>query len=94
MQSCLRANKTKPQFLLADNTVPTVNVILPAHISIQDSFLLQVIPVLLQLVQAISSVRLYIPKDLRPLDARQNVGKSIQVRGLAAKPKFYVIFNM
>lgn len=36
------------------------------------------IPVLLQLVQAVSSVRLYIPKDLKPLDARQNVGKSIQ----------------
>ncbi|XP_046844163.1 exosome RNA helicase MTR4-like [Xenia sp. Carnegie-2017] len=39
---------------------------------------MQVIPVLLKLIQAISSVRLYIPKDIRSLDARQNVGKSIQ----------------
>ena len=43
------------------------------------TFRFQIIPVLLQLVQAVSSVRLYIPKDLRPQDARQNVGKSIQV---------------
>ena len=41
---------------------------------------LQVIPVLLHLIQAISAVRLYLPQDLRPLDNRQSVGKSIQVR--------------
>ena len=48
-------------------------------IVIQIYFSWQVIPVHLHLIQAISSVRLYIPKDLRPLDARQNVGKSVQV---------------
>ena len=39
----------------------------------------QVVPILLHLVKAISSVRLYIPKDLRSLDSRQSVGKSIKV---------------
>ncbi|KAG9488264.1 exosome RNA helicase MTR4 [Eleutherodactylus coqui] len=39
---------------------------------------MQVVPVLLHLLCAISSVRLYIPKDLRPLDNRQSVLKSIQ----------------
>ncbi|XP_072272535.1 exosome RNA helicase MTR4 isoform X1 [Pyxicephalus adspersus] len=39
---------------------------------------MQVIPVLINLVTGISSVRLYIPKDLRPLDNRQSVLKSIQ----------------
>lgn len=34
---------------------------------------------MLHLVKAISSVRLYIPKDLRSLDSRQSVGKSIKV---------------
>ena len=37
-----------------------------------------VIPVLLDIVQAISSVRLYFPKDLKSLDNRQSVGKSLQ----------------
>ncbi|KAH0627945.1 hypothetical protein JD844_008540 [Phrynosoma platyrhinos] len=37
-----------------------------------------VVPVLVHLLSAISSVRLYIPKDLRPLDNRQSVLKSIQ----------------
>ena len=32
----------------------------------------------MHLLSAISSVRLYIPKDLRPLDNRQSVLKSIQ----------------
>ena len=40
---------------------------------------MQVVPILLHLVKAISSVRLYIPKDLRSLDSRQSVGKSIKV---------------
>lgn len=40
---------------------------------------IQVVPILLHLVKAISSVRLYIPKDLRSLDSRQSVGKSIKV---------------
>lgn len=31
------------------------------------------------LIQEISAVRLYLPKDLKPLDKRQSVGKSIQV---------------
>ncbi|XP_059845388.1 exosome RNA helicase MTR4 [Hypanus sabinus] len=39
---------------------------------------MQVVPILLHLISAISSVRLYIPKDLRPLDNRQSVLKSIQ----------------
>nr|XP_054366714.1 exosome RNA helicase MTR4 [Mirounga angustirostris] len=38
----------------------------------------QVVPVLVHLLSAISSVRLYIPKDLRPVDNRQSVLKSIQ----------------
>uniref|UniRef100_A0A3Q3II83 Superkiller viralicidic activity 2-like 2 n=1 Tax=Monopterus albus TaxID=43700 RepID=A0A3Q3II83_MONAL len=39
---------------------------------------MQVVPVMLHLLTAISSVRLYIPKDLRPLDNRQLMLKSIQ----------------
>lgn len=38
---------------------------------------MQVVPILLQLCTAVSSVRLYIPKDLRPPDSRQSVLKSI-----------------
>ncbi|XP_030326832.1 exosome RNA helicase MTR4 isoform X3 [Strigops habroptila] len=38
----------------------------------------KVVPILVHLVAAISSVRLYIPKDLRPVDNRQSVLKSIQ----------------
>uniref|UniRef100_A0A3Q3MIR9 Exosome RNA helicase MTR4 n=1 Tax=Mastacembelus armatus TaxID=205130 RepID=A0A3Q3MIR9_9TELE len=39
---------------------------------------MQVVPVMLHLLTAISSVRLYIPKDLRPFDNRQLMLKSIQ----------------
>ena len=39
----------------------------------------QVVPVLLHLVTAISAIRLYIPQDLRPLDNRMSVLKSVQV---------------
>uniref|UniRef100_W5MVR2 Exosome RNA helicase MTR4 n=1 Tax=Lepisosteus oculatus TaxID=7918 RepID=W5MVR2_LEPOC len=39
---------------------------------------MQVVPVMLHLLASISSVRLYIPKDLRPFDNRQSVLKSIQ----------------
>lgn len=46
----------------------------------------QVVPVLVHLLSAISSVRLYIPRDLRPLDNRQSVLKSIQVGAPAAGP--------
>lgn len=42
-------------------------------------FFLQVVPVMVQLLSALSSVRLYIPKDLKPLDNRQLMLKSIQV---------------
>ena len=35
---------------------------------------------MLHLIHEISAVRLYLPKDLRPLDNRQSVGKSIQVQ--------------
>uniref|UniRef100_A0A8C4GRT9 Exosome RNA helicase MTR4 n=1 Tax=Dicentrarchus labrax TaxID=13489 RepID=A0A8C4GRT9_DICLA len=39
---------------------------------------MQVVPVMLHLLTSISSVRLYIPKDLRPFDNRQLLLKSIQ----------------
>ena len=48
-------------------------------LEVQHFFSPQVVPILLQLVKAISSVRLYIPKDLRSLDSRQSVGKSVKV---------------
>ncbi|XP_019620532.1 PREDICTED: superkiller viralicidic activity 2-like 2 isoform X2 [Branchiostoma belcheri] len=37
-----------------------------------------VVPIMLHLIRSISSVRLYIPKDLRPPDNRESVLKSIQ----------------
>ena len=40
-------------------------------------FHLQVVPVLTTLLYAVSSVRLYLPKDLRPSDARHTVYKSL-----------------
>uniref|UniRef100_A0A8C1TPV3 Exosome RNA helicase MTR4 n=1 Tax=Cyprinus carpio TaxID=7962 RepID=A0A8C1TPV3_CYPCA len=40
---------------------------------------MQVVPVILHLITSISSVRLYIPKDLRPYENRQSMFKSIQV---------------
>lgn len=43
----------------------------------------QVVPVMLHLLTSISSVRLYIPKDLRPFDNRQLMLKSIQVQDVA-----------
>ncbi|XP_028273277.1 exosome RNA helicase MTR4 [Parambassis ranga] len=39
---------------------------------------MQVVPVMLHLLTSISSVRLYIPKDLKPFDNRQLMLKSIQ----------------
>lgn len=39
---------------------------------------MQVVPILVHLIQSISSVRLYIPKDLRSPDSRLSVLKSIQ----------------
>ncbi|KTF86855.1 hypothetical protein cypCar_00013872 [Cyprinus carpio] len=39
---------------------------------------MQVVPVILHLITSISSVRLYIPKDLRPYENRQSMLKSIQ----------------
>ncbi|XP_057674378.1 exosome RNA helicase MTR4 [Corythoichthys intestinalis] len=39
---------------------------------------MQVVPVMLHLLTSISSVRLYIPKDLRPFDSRQLMLKSIR----------------
>ncbi|XP_061732578.1 exosome RNA helicase MTR4 [Nerophis ophidion] len=39
---------------------------------------MQVVPVMLHLLTSISSVRVYIPKDLRPFDNRQLMLKSIQ----------------
>lgn len=39
---------------------------------------MQVVPVLSTLLQAISSIRLYLPKDLRPSDARHTVYKSLK----------------
>lgn len=40
----------------------------------------QVVPVMLNLLTSLSSVRLYIPKDLKPFDNRQLMLKSIQVQ--------------
>lgn len=40
--------------------------------------LLQVVPVLLKHITKMSSIRLYLPKDLRSSDNRFSVGKSIQ----------------
>ncbi|XP_048762429.2 exosome RNA helicase MTR4-like [Ostrea edulis] len=39
---------------------------------------MQVVPVLVHLIQGVSAARLYIPSDLRSLDSRQSVQKSIQ----------------
>ncbi|XP_057258622.1 exosome RNA helicase MTR4 isoform X1 [Pezoporus wallicus] len=47
-------------------------------ISLDEKGEMQVVPILVHLVAAISSVRLYIPKDLRPVDNRQSVLKSIK----------------
>lgn len=41
---------------------------------------MQVVPVLLHLVTSISAIRLYLPQDLRPLDNRMSVLKSMQVK--------------
>jgi len=38
---------------------------------------MQVIPILLPLLDGISSLRIYVPKDLRPIDNRLSVAKSI-----------------
>ncbi|XP_052825381.1 exosome RNA helicase MTR4 [Octopus bimaculoides] len=40
---------------------------------------MQVVPILIHLISSISSVRLYVPKDLRSLDSRQSILKSVQV---------------
>ncbi|XP_061228076.1 exosome RNA helicase MTR4 isoform X4 [Neopsephotus bourkii] len=48
-------------------------------ISLDEKGEMQVVPILVHLVAAISSVRLYIPKDLRPVDNRQSVLKSIKI---------------
>lgn len=39
---------------------------------------MQVVPVMLNLLDSISSIRIYIPKDLRSQENRQSVGKSVQ----------------
>ncbi|XP_064625845.1 exosome RNA helicase MTR4-like [Lineus longissimus] len=39
---------------------------------------MQVVPIMLSLITAISTIRVYIPQDLRPLDNRQSVLKAIQ----------------
>uniref|UniRef100_A0A0L8FQC8 Exosome RNA helicase MTR4 n=1 Tax=Octopus bimaculoides TaxID=37653 RepID=A0A0L8FQC8_OCTBM len=39
---------------------------------------MQVVPILIHLISSISSVRLYVPKDLRSLDSRQSILKSVQ----------------
>lgn len=39
---------------------------------------MQVVPILSSLLQSISSIRLYLPKDLRPSDARHTVYKSLK----------------
>jgi ATP-dependent RNA helicase DOB1 len=37
----------------------------------------EVVPVLLPLIESISSVRVYVPKDLRTPDSRKSVGKTL-----------------
>lgn len=39
---------------------------------------IQVVPVMLHLLDGLSSIRVYIPKDLRPIENRNSVGKSIK----------------
>lgn len=53
------------------------------------SVFVQVVPVMLHLLTSISSVRLYIPKDLRPFDNRQLMLKSIQVHNAAMLKQRY-----
>ena len=55
---------------------PNTNKPKPAGTSDQPT--VQVIPVTLPVIEAISSVRVYIPDDLRPLEKRQSVGKTIK----------------
>jgi len=43
-----------------------------------ESGVVQVIPVALPLLNGLSTIRVYIPKDLRPLESRQSVGRSIR----------------
>ncbi len=43
----------------------------PRLVRAQDPGLAAVVPVQLQEIDSLSSVRIYIPKDLRPPDARQ-----------------------
>ena len=45
-----------------------------------DAVRLQVVPVLITSMDGISTIRVYLPKDLRQADQRQAVYKSIQVR--------------
>ena len=75
---CDHSNQT------AEKYCPLVQLLMPYVYQTLLFFLIffiymQVVPILLHLVKAISSVRLYIPKDLRSLDSRQSVGKSIKV---------------
>uniref|UniRef100_H2ZE12 RNA helicase n=1 Tax=Ciona savignyi TaxID=51511 RepID=H2ZE12_CIOSA len=39
-----------------------------------------VVPIMLPLIKALSSVRLFLPKDLRPLDNRQSLLRALEVR--------------
>ena len=56
---------------------------LPKSFSCQRCFcLFQVVPVLLHLIRGLSPVRIYMPQDLRPLDNRMSVLKSIQVQAI------------
>ena len=42
-------------------------------------FCVQVVPISIKLIEAISSVRIYLSKDLKPKDSRQTVLRTIQV---------------
>ncbi|XP_031551910.1 exosome RNA helicase MTR4-like [Actinia tenebrosa] len=59
-------------------TIKSADGDIPQPCGVGEKGEMQVVPVLLNLVKRISSVRLYIPKDLRSLDSRQSVGKSVQ----------------
>ena len=85
---CIKAIASAKFFLLPSNYLLFVLFLFSCHdqpgVKLSYSFtyslfFLQVVPVLLHLLAAISSVRLYIPKDLRSRDSRESVGKSIQV---------------
>lgn len=56
--------------------VPSVDWVQPANSS--SNAVIQVVPVLLSLVNAISHLRIHLPKDLRPISGRETAWKAIR----------------